>query len=65
MTFRQAKRLHNEDEVIDKVVTRTPGSNTYWPNRVLRVVSTIVDEQRKDVWVLCDNGETYHHRRLL
>lgn len=64
MTFKQAKRLHNEDEVIAKVVTRIPGSNVNLPYRVLRVVSTTVDEQRKDVWVLCDNGETYHHRTL-
>lgn len=53
MTFEQAKKLHNEDEVQDKFI---PG--------ILRVVDTKIDNPHRDVYVLCDDGQWYHHQRL-
>ena len=53
MTYQNAKRLHNEDEVIHK-----------YTNKLLRVVEVTDDAAHKDIYVLCDDGETYHHRTL-
>ena len=51
MTYRNAKRLHNEDEVLIK----EEGIYRY-------VISTEVDEEHKRVIILCDDGNYYHHR---
>lgn len=54
MTYGNAKKLHNEDEVIVK------GSNA-----VLRVLDTIDDQARKLVTVYCDDGQTYEHKEIM
>ena len=51
MQYKRAKKLHNGDEVFDKQARRH-----------LAVVKVEVDFY--DVYVLCDDGEWYHHRRL-
>lgn len=51
MRFRNAKKLHNEDEVEIKH-TRC----------VQRVVEIEVEE--KDVFVRCDDGVLYHHTAI-
>lgn len=51
MRYRDAKKLRNEDEVITKL-----------HNIVLTVVS--IDVRPKDVLILCDDGNTYHHTEL-
>lgn len=51
MTYRNAKKLHNEDEVIVK--------ETGCP---LYVISTTITE--KVVYVECDDGNVYHHRDI-
>ena len=53
MTFPEAKKLHNEDEVI---VKKTGES--------LCVVSVKVDSVFREVWVTCDDGNTYRHSAL-
>ena len=53
MTYPNAKKLHNEDEVIHK-----------YTNRFLRVVEIAVDAMRQEVYVLCDDGNWYHHRTI-
>jgi len=53
MKYVNAKRLHNEDEVISKET----GDSLY-------VVSTEVDEEHKKVIILCDDGNYYHHRDI-
>lgn len=50
MTYIQAKKLHNEDEVISKKT----GASLY-------VVNTEVDAEHKDVFIHCDDGKCYHH----
>ena len=57
MKFRDAVKLHNEDEVMVTPRRSTPGP-------ILRVVSTSIDREAKAVSVLCDNGEVYHHTQL-
>lgn len=49
MTFREAKKLHDEDEVI---VKRT--------DRVLQVIGD-VEVDGKDVFIYCSDGQVYHH----
>lgn len=51
MLYRHAKKLHNEDEVYCKQ-----------KRKHLKVVEVIVDPY--DVYVLCNDGEWYHHRTL-
>ena len=51
MTFKDAKKLHNEDEVIHK------GTGA-----ILYVVKT--SNYEKNIFILCDDGITYHHREL-
>lgn len=54
MTFRNAKRLHNEDEV---TVKRT--------GEVLWVLDAWVPEDNpKVVLIECDDGNTYTHREV-
>jgi len=53
MRYNEAKKLHNEDEVIDKVTGES-----------LFVVEVKHDAAHRDVYILCDNCEWYHHRRL-
>ena len=48
MTYKEAKTLHNEDEVIRKS-----------DNRSLFVVSVNITE--RDVVLLCGDGNEYHH----
>lgn len=52
MTFKQAKQLHNEDEVILKR-----------DNRSLFVIGDVTVEG-KTVLVLCSDGNTYTHKEL-
>lgn len=51
MRYKDAKKLHNEDEVTLK---RT--------GEVLVVVETEVQE--KDVFIRCDDGVLYHHTAI-
>ena len=51
MTFTNAKKLHNEDEVTIKKT-----------GVILTVISTEVKE--KTVTILCDDGNEYHHREI-
>lgn len=53
MNYVYAKNLHNEDEVISK---KTGTS--------LRVVRTDVDEESRDVFIYCDDGQYYHHTEV-
>lgn len=51
MLYRNAKKLHNEDEVIRKS-----------DNRSLFVISVKVMD--KDIFVICDDGSIYHHKEI-
>lgn len=51
MTYQNAKKLHNEDEIIVK--------ETNYP---LFVVSVEITD--KVVYVECDDGSVYHHRDI-
>ena len=51
MDYRSAKKLHNEDEVINKETGRS-----------LYVVKIYI--HNKDVYILCNDGEWYHHRAV-
>ena len=51
MRYRDAKKLHNEDEVMRKS-----------DGRSLYVVSTVVNGLDRSVIIFCDDGNTYHHR---
>lgn len=53
MTFVNAKKLHNEDEVI---VKRT--------SEVLTVLQAYLSANEKNVIVKCNDGNTYYHREL-
>lgn len=53
MTYRNAQKLHNEDEVTIKAT-----------GRVLRVLNTIVINDplfTKAVFIECEDGNTYRH----
>lgn len=51
MTFRDAKKLHNGDEVIFKET-----------KSILYVVEVKIDGS--DIYIYCDDGNWYHHRTL-
>ena len=51
MTFANAKKLHNEDEVTIKETGVT-----------LSVISTEIKD--KTVTILCDDGNEYHHKEI-
>ena len=51
MRYRDAKKLHNEDQIRVKKT-----------GRVLSVVET--DVTSKNVTVLCDDGNEYHHTEI-
>ena len=51
MTFREAKKLHNDDEVFAKGTSKS-----------LRVVD--IEVEGKDVFIRCDDGRLYHHTAL-
>lgn len=56
MTFRNAKKLHNEDEVTIKET-----------GRVLRVLNAYVLDDplfTKCVLIECEDGNTYHHTEV-
>ncbi len=53
MKYKDALKLHNEDEVIVKKT----GS-------VLRVSFIERYEREKSVFVFCDDGKEYHHREI-
>lgn len=56
MTYKDARKLHNGDEVIHKKT----GSSLY-------VVSTMAPDAplpHPTVFVSCDDGNTYHHRSI-
>ena len=52
MSYHDAKKLHNEDEVIRKS-----------DDRSLYVVEIEVQDD-KNVLVVCDDGNTYHHTEI-
>ena len=52
MTFREAKKLHNEDEVLVKGTGKS-----------LRVVE--IEIENRNVFIRCDDGKLYHHTALL
>lgn len=56
MRFRDAKKLHNGDEV---TVKETNSEN---PARSLWVISVEIED--KDVFIHCDDGGTYHHTEV-
>lgn len=51
MTFRNAKKLHNEDEVTIKET-----------NAVVNVLDAYVDKSGKHVLIECDDGNTYYRQ---
>lgn len=51
MKFRNAKKLHNEDEVVIK--------DTRCVQRVVEI-----EVEGKDVFVRCDDGILYHHTAI-
>ena len=53
MKYIDAKKLHNEDEVIVKGT-----------NKSLYVVEIEHDAEHKDVFIRCDDGNLYHHTAL-
>ena len=53
MTYREAKKLHNEDEVLSKETGRS-----------LYVISVEVDTEHRDVFVRCSDGLCYHHTAI-
>ena len=53
MTYRNAKKLHNEDEVMHK-----------YTGEILTIVEVKIDELHKEVYVMCHDGEWYHHRTI-
>ena len=53
MTYRNVKKLHNEDEVISK---KSKAS--------LYVIQTIVNEDKRQVTILCDDGNEYRHTEI-
>lgn len=53
MTFRNARKLHNEDEVTVKKTSI-----------VLTVLNAYIDESGKYVLVECDDGNTYYHDEI-
>ena len=56
MTFRNAERLHNEDEVTVKET-----------GRILRVLNAyVIDDPLRSRCVLieCEDGHTYHHAEV-
>ena len=55
MTFSNAKKLHNGDEVIIKSGRR--------PFPCLRVISIRIEG--KNVFIYCEDGNSYHHREVM
>mgnify|MGYP003322536120 CR=1 FL=1 len=53
MKYIDAKKLHNEDEVIVKGT-----------DKLLYVVEIEHDVEHKDVFIRCDDGVMYHHTAL-
>lgn len=53
MKYIDAKKLHNEDEVIVKGT-----------DKPLYVVEIEHDVEHKDVFIRCDDGVMYHHTAL-
>ena len=53
VTYAQAKKLHSGDEVGVK-----------WLDVILRVVEVEHDQEHRDIFVMCDDGVTYHHTAL-
>lgn len=53
MKYADAKKLHNEDEVIYKCT-----------NKSLYVVEVKDDVEHREVYVMCDDGNWYHHRTI-
>lgn len=51
MTYKNARKLHNEDEIIVKET----GESLY-------VISTEINE--KNVIIFCNNGEYYYHKDI-
>ena len=51
MTFREAKKLHNEDEVLVKGTSKS-----------LHVVD--IEVESRNVFIRCDDGKLYHHTAL-
>ena len=51
MKYCDAKKLHNEDEVIIKAGN--------WPAYVVSV-----EVKKKAVFVMCDDGNVYHHTEI-
>ena len=53
MTQRNAKKLHNEDEIIFKGT-----------GQVLTVIEVEDDSLHRDIFIRCDDGNLYHHREV-
>lgn len=53
MLYKDAKRLVFEDEVIDKKT-----------GRILSVVHTKIDKIHRRVYIFCDDGRWYDHKRV-
>ena len=54
MTFRNAKKLHSEDEVVVKHT-----------NKIVTVLRVYLAEGGKYVLLDCDDGETYSHNEVM
>ena len=53
MLYKNALRLHNEDEVTEKKT-----------GRILRVIHKKIDFPHRRVYILCDDGLWYYHKRV-
>lgn len=54
MTFANAKKLHNEDEVTIKET-----------NEIVTVLQAYLSENGKYVMLECDDGNTYYHDEIV
>lgn len=59
MTYANARKLHNEDEVILK---KTGACLRVLDVSCPRPMNMI---QRKEVFIKCDDGNTYHHTEII
>ena len=59
MRFREAKKLHNGDEVFIR-----DGRNRFHSASVVEITIDDIDDKQKNVFVRCDDGFLYHHTAL-
>lgn len=57
MTFSEAKKLHDDDEVL--IIEKSGKNPIYRKEQIYKV-----DVEEKNVFVLCMDGHWYHHTAL-